>query len=93
MSKKTTEFQKKVWKAIDKIPFGETRTYKELASSIGHPKAYRAVANACGKNPNPVSTPCHRVISSDGTIGGYSGKGGIKKKKALLKKEGISFDS
>ena len=89
---KSTQFQKDVWEAIDKIPFGETRTYKELASSIGHPKAYRAVANACGKNPNPVSTPCHRVISSDGTIGGYSGKGGIKKKKALLKKEGILFD-
>ena len=89
---KSTQFEKDVWEAIDKIPFGETRTYKELASSIGHPKAYRAVANACGKNPNPVSTPCHRVISSDGTIGGYSGKGGIKKKKALLKKEGISFD-
>ena len=89
---KSTQFQKDVWEAIDKIPFGETRTYKELASSIGYPKAYRAVANACGKNPNPVSTPCHRVISSDGTIGGYSGKGGIKKKKALLKKEGISFD-
>ena len=87
-----TQFQKDVWEAIDRIPFGETRTYKELASSIGHPKAYRAVANACGKNPNPVSTPCHRVISSDGTIGGYSGKGGIKKKKALLKKEGILFD-
>ena len=89
---KSTQFQKDVWEAIDKIPFGETRTYKELASSIGCPKAYRAVANACGKNPNPVMTPCHRVISSDGTIGGYSGKGGIKKKKALLKKEGISFD-
>ena len=89
---KSTQFQKDVWEAIDKIPFGETRTYKELAISIGRPKAYRAVANACGKNPNPVSTPCHRVISSDGTIGGYSGKGGIKKKKALLKKEGISFD-
>ena len=82
-NKKSTQFQKDVWEAIDKIPFGETRTYKELASSIGHPKAYRAVANACGKNPNPVSTPCHRVISSDGTIGGYSGKGGIKKKKEL----------
>ena len=89
---KSTQFQKDVWEAIDRIPFGETRTYKELASSIGHPKAYRAVANACGKNPNPVSTPCHRVISSDGTIGGYSGKGGIKKKKALLKREGILFD-
>ena len=89
---KSTQFQKDVWEAIDMIPFGETRTYKELASAIGRPKAYRAVANACGKNPNPVSTPCHRVISSDGTIGGYSGKGGIKKKKALLKKEGILFD-
>ena len=91
-NKKSTQFQKDVWEAIDRIPFGETRTYKELAISIGRPKAYRAVANACGKNPNPVSTPCHRVISSDGTIGGYSGKGGIKKKKALLKKEGILFD-
>ncbi len=90
---KSTQFQKDVWEAIDRIPFGETRTYKELAISIGRPKAYRAVANACGKNPNPVSTPCHRVISSDGTIGGYSGKGGIKKKKELLKKEGILFDS
>ena len=89
---KPTQFQRDVWEAIDRIPFGETRTYKELASSIGHPKAYRAVANACGKNPNPVSTPCHRVISSDGTIGGYSGEGGINRKKALLKKEGILFD-
>ena len=89
---KPTQFQKDVWEAIDRIPLGETRTYKELALSIGRPKAYRAVANACGKNPNPVSTPCHRVISSNGTIGGYSGKGGIKKKKALLKKEGILFD-
>ena len=89
---KPTQFQKDVWEAIDRIPLGETRTYKELALSIGRPKAYRAVANACGKNPNPVSTPCHRVISSDGTIGGYSGEGGINRKKALLKKEGISFD-
>ena len=89
MSKKPTEFQKKVWKAIDKIPFGETRTYKELASSIGHPKAYRAVANACGKNPNPIITPCHRVIASDGSIGGYSGEGGVNKKRALLAHEGV----
>lgn len=89
---KPTQFQKDVWEAIDRIPLGETRTYKELALSIGRPKAYRAVANACGKNPNPVSTPCHRVISSDGTIGGYSGEGGINRKKALLKIEGILFD-
>jgi len=89
---KPTQFQIDVWEAIDRIPLGETRTYKELASSIGRPNAYRAVANACGKNPNPIRTPCHRVISSSGTIGGYSGKGGIDKKKALLKKEGILFD-
>ena len=89
---KSTQFQKDVWEAIDKIPFGETRTYKELASSIGHPKAYRAVANACGKNPRPIKTPCHRVISSNGSIGGYSAKGGVRRKKALLKKEGINFD-
>ena len=89
---KPTQFQKDVWEAIDRIPFGETRTYKELASSIGHPKAYRAVANACGKNPRPIKTPCHRVISSNGSIGGYSAKGGVRKKKALLKKEGINFD-
>ena len=89
---KPTQFQKDVWEAIDRIPLGETRTYKELALSIGRPKAYRAVANACGKNPSPVSTPCHRVISSDGTIGGYSGEGGINRKKSLLKKEGILFD-
>ena len=92
MSKKPTEFQKKVWKAIDKIPSGHTITYKQLAESIGKPNAYRAVANACGRNPRPIKTPCHRVISSNGSIGGYSAKGGVRKKKALLKKEGVNFD-
>jgi len=91
VSEKPTEFQKKVWNAIDKIPSGHTITYKQLAEFIGNPNAYRAVANACAKNPKPIKTPCHRVISSDGSIGGYSGKGGIRKKKALLKKEGIIF--
>ena len=91
MSRKPTQFQKKVWKAIDKIPFGHTITYKQLAESIGKPNAYRAVANACGKNPKPIKTPCHRVVSSDGSIGGYSAKGGVEKKRALLKKEGIIF--
>ena len=90
--KAPTDFQKKVWEAIDRIPRGQTITYKELASAIGRPKAYRAVANACGKNPNPIITPCHRVISSDGSIGGYSGNGGVEKKKALFKKEGIKID-
>ena len=60
-----------------------------MAKAIGKPLAVRAVANAIGRNPYPVKIPCHRVIRSDGTLGGYSGKGGIKKKKMLLKKEGI----
>ena len=86
-----TEFQKKVWKEIYKIPKGQTKTYKEIAILVGSPKSSRAVANACGKNPFPITIPCHRVIKSDGTIGGFSGPGGIKSKKNLLKKEGISF--
>ena len=86
-----TDFQRRVWKEISKIPFGETRTYKELAIAIGKPNSSRAVANACGKNPYPVIIPCHRVIRSDGKLGGYSGVGGVKKKKELLKLENVKF--
>ena len=86
-----TAFQKKVWSEIDKIPRGEVMTYSQIAKNIGHPKAARAVANACGANPNPIIVPCHRVIRSDGELGGYSGPGGIKKKKELLENEGISI--
>ena len=86
-----TKFQIKVWKAISKIPRGQVRTYKELAKLIKKPKASRAVANACGKNPYPIKIPCHRVIRSDGSLGGYSGRGGISVKKEILKKEGYSF--
>ena len=86
-----TDFQKTVWKEISKIPFGETRTYKDLAIAIGKPNSSRAVANACGKNPYPVIIPCHRVIRSDGKLGGYSGVGGVKKKKELLKLENVKF--
>jgi len=82
-----TEFQKAVWKEISKIPIGETRTYKEISIAIGKPNSSRAVANACGQNPYPIVIPCHRVIRSDGKIGGYSGKGGTKTKKKLLKEE------
>ena len=84
-----TDFQIKVWNAISKIPKGKVKTYKELARSIRKPKASRAVANACGKNPFPIKIPCHRVIRSDGRLGGYSGKGGIKTKKKLLRNEGV----
>ena len=86
-----TKFQIKVWKAISKIPRGQVRTYKELAKLIKKPKASRAVANACGKNPCPIKIPCHRVIRSDGSLGGYSGRGGISAKKDILKKEGYNF--
>ena len=82
-----TKFQKKVWLELTKIPKGETKTYKEIAISIGHPLAVRAVANACGKNPNPIKIPCHRVIRSDGKLGGYSGPGGTAAKRRLLKEE------
>ena len=86
-----TNFQKKVWNEIKAIPKGTTKSYKQIAIAIGHPKAARAVANACGKNPNPIITPCHRVIASDGSIGGFSAPGGIKAKKKILKKEGFSL--
>jgi len=82
-----TEFQVKVWKEISKIPYGETRNYKDIAIAIGRPNSSRAVANACGKNPYPPTIPCHRVIRSDGKLGGYSGKGGIEEKRKLLLKE------
>ena len=82
-----TDFQKRVWKEIDKIPYGKTVTYKEIAEKIGKPNASRAVANACGRNPSPLIRPCHRVICSDGSIGGYSAYGGTKMKMKLLKKE------
>ena len=88
-----TDFQIKVWNAISKIPKGKVKTYKELARSIRKPKASRAVANACGKNPFPIKIPCHRVIRSDGRLGGYSGKGGIKTKRKLLRNEGVFIQS
>ena len=91
MNLEGTPFQILVWKEIAKIPYGKTKTYKELAIAIGKPKSARAVANACGKNPYAPTIPCHRVIRSDGKLGGYSGKGGIKTKIKLLKQEGINF--
>jgi len=86
---KRTTFQIKVWAYLSKIPRGSTRTYSQVAKGIGKPFAVRAVANAIGKNPYAPRIPCHRVIKSDGSLGGYSGKGGTKTKKMLLKKEGI----
>ena len=84
-----TYFQNKIWNYLKKIPKGQVRTYLEVAKGIGKPKAYRAVANAVGKNPYPPKIPCHRVIRSDGSLGGYSGKGGIRKKRQLLRSEKV----
>ena len=86
-----TEFQLKVWAYLRKIPRGSVRTYSQVAKDIGKPLATRAVANAIGRNPYAPKIPCHRVIRSDGKLGGYSGNGGRKTKKKLLKSEGISF--
>ena len=87
--KKPSHFQQLVWKEIEKIPYGKTMTYKEIAIKIGRPKSSRAVANACGKNPLPIIRPCHRVICSNGELGGYSGSGGTRLKKILLKIESL----
>jgi len=86
---KGTKFQIKVWNYLKKIPKGKLRTYSQVAKAINKPLAVRAVANAIGKNPFPPIIPCHRVVRSDGSLGGYSGKGGVTTKKVLLKKEKI----
>ena len=91
MKLKGTKFQLKVWNYLKKIPRGKVKTYSEVAKSIGKPLAVRAVANAIGKNPLAPQIPCQRVIRSDGSLGGYSGKGGVKTKRLLLKKEGITL--
>ncbi len=83
-----TSFQKEVWTRLQTIPFGIVKSYKWIASQIGKPNACRAVGNANGKNPIPIIIPCHRVICSDGALGGFTS--GIEVKKKLLKLEGIS---
>ena len=82
-----TKFQESVWNEIDKIAYGKTKSYKEIAIILGKPNAARAVANACAKNPIPIIRPCHRVICLNGEIGGYSGPGGKNTKIKLLEDE------
>ena len=83
-----TDFQEKVLVATYGIPLGETRTYKEISKQIGHPNAYRAVGSALKINPMAPIVPCHRVVKSSGELGNYSAPGGIRKKRAMLLKEG-----
>lgn len=80
-----TLFQQKVWKILQTIPYGETRSYSWVAEQVGHPKAVRAVGTACGKNPIPIFIPCHRVLQSSGGLGGFAP--GLNWKKSLLQLE------
>lgn len=82
-----TLFQQEVWKALLTIPYGETRTYGQIAHMIGRPKAVRAVGGACGRNPLPILVPCHRVVGADGSLTGFSC--GLDRKRFLLSLEGI----
>ena len=84
-----TPFQKQVWQLLREIPFGETRTYAQLAEGTGNPKAVRAVGLANGRNPISIVIPCHRVIGTDGSLTGYGG--GLDRKRLLLELEGVSF--
>lgn len=81
-----TAFQQRVWQELQKIPYGQTRSYSEIARAIGRPQAARAVARACATNPVAIVIPCHRVIREDGSLGGYGG--GLARKRALLSLEG-----
>jgi len=84
-----TEFQSNVWSALQQIPFGELRSYRDIAIAIGNRKAVRAVGAANGRNPIPIVVPCHRVIGSNGTLTGFAG--GLEAKRGLLALEGLSL--
>ncbi len=84
-----TEFRRKVWAALADIPWGETRSYAQIAAAIGSPKAVRAVGQANHHNPIPIIIPCHRVVGSNGALTGYGG--GLELKQKLLELEGISL--
>jgi O-6-methylguanine DNA methyltransferase len=81
-----TEFQRKCWKTLQKIPYGQTKTYADIARAVGVPQGFRAVGMANHDNPVPIIVPCHRVLASDGTLGGYGG--GLDVKRKLLELEG-----
>jgi methylated-DNA-[protein]-cysteine S-methyltransferase len=85
-----TEYQTQVWRAIAAIPFGASETYGTLAQKLGN--GARAVGNAAGANPIPLIVPCHRVLAAGGTLGGYSGSGGLEAKRFLLRLEGVRFN-
>jgi AraC family transcriptional regulator of adaptative response/methylated-DNA-[protein]-cysteine methyltransferase len=85
-----TAFQQRVWQALRQIPPGQTRTYGEVAVSIGEPRAVRAVARSCATNPVSLAVPCHRVVGKDGSLTGY--RWGVPRKQALLARERAAAD-
>jgi methylated-DNA-[protein]-cysteine S-methyltransferase len=85
-----SDFQRRCWQALLEIPYGETRTYAEIARTVGQPRGFRAVGMANHDNPVAIVVPCHRVIASDGTLGGYGG--GLPAKRWLLELEGVKFE-
>ncbi|MBK7934735.1 MAG: MGMT family protein [Acidobacteria bacterium] len=85
---RASAFQMRVWSELRKIPYGETRSYGQVAASLGNPKAFRAVARACATNPVALVNPCHRVIASDGKLSGY--RWGVERKEKLLAEEKAS---
>lgn len=87
LNPKGTPFQQKIWKELQNVPFGKTRSYLEQSKILGDVKAIRAVASANGKNPISIIIPCHRIIGSDGSLTGYAG--GLERKKWLLEHEGV----
>ena len=89
LNPKGTPFQLKVWRALAEIPYGQTRSYAQIASRVGKPKAVRAVGLANGRNPLPIVLPCHRVIGKNGQLVGYGG--GLPTKQALLQLEGVGL--
>jgi methylated-DNA-[protein]-cysteine S-methyltransferase len=86
VSPRGTDFQKRVWDALQHIPYGETRSYRQIAEQIGSPKAYRAVGMANNKNPIAILIPCHRVIGSDGSLVGYAAGLDIKRRLLVLER-------
>ncbi|MBI4135311.1 MGMT family protein [Candidatus Uhrbacteria bacterium] len=87
--KKESIFKKRIFKIVSKIPRGTVLTYSQVAKLAGRPRAYRAVGNILNKNPHPIEIPCHRVVKSDGRIGGYVH--GVAQKRKLLCKEGVQL--
>lgn len=88
-----SDFQVKVWKVTQTIPWGQVRTYQWVSEALHKPGSARAVGSALGKNPFPIVVPCHRVVRRDGLLGGFTAPGGIDMKRALLEREGISFNA